>query len=159
MNRIKLSEVKEAATIALLKASTSFSSDQIEAYERAIERETEQNAKWILEMTLENAIIAKKNRLPLCDDTGIPHVLLEIGNEVCFDGFVGNLLKTINDGIAKGLRDLPARPMAVCGNDLERLTQCRGLFEDPGMLLSAPIRVKECRGEKLRLTVLMLGGG
>ncbi len=156
---IKLSEIREASTTALIKASTSFRPDQRSAYESAIERETEQNAKWILEMILENAVIAEKNKLPLCDDTGIPHVLLDIGDEAELEGSMGRVLDIVCAGIADGLRALPGRPMAVRGNDWERLAQMKGLYEDSGMLAPAPIRIKADKGSQLRVTVMMLGGG
>ncbi len=156
---IKLSEILEASAEALIKASTSFRHDQRLAYENAIARETEQKAKWILEMILENAIVAEKNKLPLCNDTGVPHVLLEVGDEADIEGNVGKLLEIVDNGIVAGLRALPGRPMAVCGNDMERLVQTKGLYEDSGMLTSAPIRMKTIKGSQLRLTVMMLGGG
>lgn len=156
---IKLSEIQNAVAEALIKASTSFRPDQIRAYEEALKRETDKNAKWILEKMLENAAIADEKKLPVCDDTGIPQVLLDIGNEAELDGNVGNLFTYIYNGIADGLRSLPGRPMAVCGNEWERLSQTKGLYEDSDMLLPAPIRVKSVKGKAIRLTVMMLGGG
>lgn len=156
---IKLSEIQEASTVSLIKASTSFRPDQRSAYEHAIKRETEQNAKWLLETILENAAIAEKNKLPLCDDTGIPHVLIDIGEDVELEGNIGRVLEIVCSGIADGLRDLPGRPMAVRGNDWERLAQTKGLYEDPGELAPAPIRIKANKGKQIRLTVMMLGGG
>ena len=47
-----------------------------------LDTETNDNAKWVMELLLENAEIAKTNKVPLCDDTGIPHVLIEVGNQV-----------------------------------------------------------------------------
>ncbi len=49
--------------------------------------------------------------------------------------------------------------MAVKGNDIERVEQSRGLFNDPGKLLPAPVIVKPVKGGKLRITILLLGGG
>jgi fumarate hydratase subunit alpha len=157
--KIKLSAVERAASDALIKASTSYRPDQMKAFEQAIKNEGNKNAKWIFEQIIENAVIAEKKKLPLCDDTGIPHVLLEIGKEAELDGNIGSLFTSINNGISHGLRTLPGRPMAVRGNDFERIAQSRGLYEDPGMLLPAPIRIKQVDGKAIRLTVLMLGGG
>ena len=64
---------------AVIEASTTFRDDQLDAYNRAIKLETNDNAKWVMELLLENARIAKANKFPLCDDTGIPHVLIEVG--------------------------------------------------------------------------------
>ncbi|MBM4241359.1 MAG: fumarate hydratase, partial [Euryarchaeota archaeon] len=62
---------------AVIEASTTFRKDQFDAYKRALSMETNENAAWILELLIENAKIANKNKLPLCDDTGIPHVIVE----------------------------------------------------------------------------------
>ncbi len=156
---IKLSEIKKASSEALIKASTSFRPDQINAYKQAIKKETQKNAKWLLETILENALIAEKKKIPLCDDTGVPYVLFEVGDSSKVNGNISNILKTIKSGIADGLRSLSGRPMAVKGNDLERVSQSKGLYKDPGMITLAPIRIKEIKGNQIRLTVLMLGGG
>lgn len=156
---IELSALRQASTDALIKASTRFNQDQRSAYERAIQRETEPNARWILEMILDNAMAAEKNGLPLCDDTGIPHVLVEVGRLAQIDAHICEVLEAVNTGIAQGLRALPGRPMAVKGDELERIAQARGLFKDPGMVVGAPIRVKAIEGRQVRLHLLMLGGG
>ena len=65
----------------------------------------------------------------------------------------------VQEGIVKGLRELPGRPMAVLGNDEQRISQSAGLSEDPGDLAMAPIQIRRASGNKITLTVLMLGGG
>jgi fumarate hydratase subunit alpha len=156
---IKLTEIQKTVTEALIEASTTFKPDQIKAYEDALKRETNINAKLVIEKILENAFIANNKKLPICDDTGIPQVLLDIGSEAEVEGNIGKLFSYITNGIVKGLRSLPGRPMAVQGNEWERLAQTNGLYDDPGMLLPPPIRIKSIEGNKIRLTVLMLGGG
>lgn len=141
----------------LVKASTTFSPDKIEAYEKAMVIEENSNAKWVLENILENSQVAKTTKFPLCDDTGIPHVFLEIGDKsILPEGFIS----AIEEGVREGLRKLPGRPMAVKGNDKERISQSCGLFEDSGELAMAPIQIREKKNcDKVALTVLMLGGG
>ncbi len=63
----------------LIRASTRFSDDKKAALRQAIATESNPNAKWVLEQTLENAEIAEKTQHPTCDDTGIPHILLKVG--------------------------------------------------------------------------------
>ena len=75
----KYNEIVSIVAETLVRASSSFREDKIEAYRRAITEETNPQSKWVLETILENAIVAAKNRSPLCDDTGIPHLFLEIG--------------------------------------------------------------------------------
>lgn len=152
MNEIIISKVKEA----LIKAGSSFRKDQADRYQRAILEETNAQAKWVLSQTLENATVACNRCSPLCDDTGIPHLYLEIGpNRV----ITGQLLEDIYEGVRRGLRELPGRPMAVKGDDIQRIEQSEGLYDDPSALVPAPIIIRNIPEDEIRLTVLMLGGG
>lgn len=156
--KIMLSQkkIEEAVKSCLIKAGTTFRKDQLEAYRRAIWKEKKKNAKWVLEKILENAKIAEERAIPLCDDTGIPHIFIEVGKEVALPK---NWLSAIHKGVTEGLRMMPGRPMAVKGNPVERVEQSRGLFKDPGKLMPAPFIVKSILGDKLKITVLLLGGG
>ncbi len=60
----------------VVRAGSTFLPDKKNAYRLAIGRETNVQEKWVLSTVLENAVIAERNRCPLCDDTGIPHVLV-----------------------------------------------------------------------------------
>lgn len=141
---------------AVIDASTNFREDQLAAYRRAVETETNPNARWVLELLINNAEIASSNKVPLCDDTGIPHVLLEIGNEV---GLAPGFFQEINKGIEEGLKELPARPMAVKGNSIERIEQSKGLYSSPERLISPSFSVTGITGDDVKIHVLMLGGG
>lgn len=140
----------------LVKAGSTFSEDKIRAYKKAIEKESNEQSKWVMEQVLENAQVAARNKGPLCDDTGIPHIFLEIGKEKSLDA---NMLNAIEEGIAKGLRTLPGRPMAVKGNDEERLAQSLGMYENSDALLPAPIQIRTIDEDVIRVYVLMEGGG
>ena len=140
----------------LVKAGSTFLSDKKEAYERAIAKETNEQAKWTLETILKNAVVAERNASPLCDDTGIPHLLLEVGPNTAV---TGNMLEAIQEGVRRGLRELPGRPMAVKGNDQERISQEIGMEEDPGALDAAPVLIRSRREEGAKLHILMFGGG
>ena len=74
-------EVTEKTADTLVRASTVFRPDQIAAYKRAAENEESPHARWVLNNILENAEIAESKVFPLCDDTGIPHLFLEVGEE------------------------------------------------------------------------------
>jgi len=141
---------------ALVRASTTFSKDKIVAYQQAITAEKNQHARWALEIILENALVAEKNQGPMCDDTGIPHLFLEIGPKRTVSG---ELLYAIQEGIAEGLRFLPGRPMAIMGHDKQRLDQTGGLDPDPGAVAPAPFLIKQVDEDVLRLHILMEGGG
>lgn len=141
---------------AVVEASTTFRNDQLDAYNRAIEDETNDNAKWVLELLLENARIAKANKFPLCDDTGIPHILIEVGNDV---KLTGGFFQDVKEGISEGLKALPGRPMAVKGDSIARIEQSNGLYKSPEKLLPPSFTVDTMNDEGINIHVLMLGGG
>jgi fumarate hydratase subunit alpha len=153
---LKIKKIESAVANCLVEAGTTFRKDQLKAYRNAIAKENNSNAKWVLERVLENARIAEKNTSPLCDDTGIPHVIVEMGDLLKLPA---GWLAAIYLGIEQGLRLMPGRPMAVKGNDRDRIEQSKGLYKDPAKLSPAPVIVKPVPGKNLKITVLLLGGG
>lgn len=149
-------DIVDKVANCLVEAGSTFRPDQKEAYRKAISVETSSGSCWVMRQVLENALVAEDNRGPLCDDTGIPHLYLELGRKMVLSG---NMLAQIYEGIREGLRRLPGRPMAIMGDDCQRIDQSGGLNPDSGALLPAPPVVKLVDGDSLRLTVLMLGGG
>lgn len=140
----------------VIKAGSTFPEDKKRAYKDAMERETDERAKWVLGTLLENGLTAEKNHGPLCDDTGIPHLLLEIGEDCIL---TSHMLDEINLGVKDGLRALPGRPMAIMGNDAQRLDQSGGLDPKSEGVVPAPIQLRRTSGKVIRLHVLLFGGG
>ena len=151
-----MNNIVEKVAGCLVEAGSTFREDQKEAYRRAIATEENFRSCWVMRQVLENAIVAENNRAPLCDDTGIPHLFLEIGRNRTLPGEV---IGQIYEGIKVGLRQLPGRPMAIKGDDNHRIDQSGGLDSDPGGLAPAPLLLKYVDDDVLRLTILMLGGG
>lgn len=151
---------------AIIKASTNLSKDKRKALEHAIAAEDNENAKWALTQILENYNVAERTDFPLCDDTGIPHVIIEMGED---REISGDLLNQIYRGIELGLNNLPARPMAVKGDEFQRIEQSEGLYDEPGMLRPASILIDNVNDEStysrdispdtLNIHFLLEGGG
>ena len=151
---------------SIIEASTKLSQDKLKALKKAIDDETDENASWCLAQILENYMVAQDTRFPLCDDTGIPHVIIELGKD---RQITGELIGQIHEGIYHGLNNLPARPMAVKGGEIERIEQSEGLFEKPGMLKPASILIDSVNDESsykrdispdtLNIHFLLEGGG
>ncbi len=148
--------IAEAVSNALVEAGSTFRSDKKEAYKEAIAAEHNEKARWVLEQVLANAEAAEKNHSPLCDDTGIPHLVLEVGPEC---SVTGKMLSEIKQGIAEGLRKLPGRPMGINGDDRQRIDQSGGLNPDPAGVEPAPILIRSTTENVVRLHILMFGGG
>lgn len=151
-----MTSIIEKVADCLVRAGSTFREDQKEAYRKAIVDETNTQACWVMQQVLDNALVAEKNRSPLCDDTGIPHLFLEVGKNRSVSGA---MMQEIMEGVEQGLRQLPGRPMAIMGDDNARIDQSGGLNPDSGALKPSPILIKPVDEDVVRLTVLMLGGG
>lgn len=148
---------------AVIRAGTIYSEDRIRAYKHALKmEESNGNAVWALEQMIANSNAAAKEGFPLCDDTGIPHVLLEIGED---RELSGNFFRDIGIGIAEGLSKLPGRPMAVRDNDIE---QKKGLYEESSKVLPVSFLIESDDGstysssinsDEINVHVLLQGGG
>ena len=140
----------------LVDAGSTFRPDKKDAYMKAIASEQNERAKWVLEQILANAEAAEANHSPLCDDTGIPHMVLEIGEDCAVSG---KMLNAIKEGVAEGLRRLPGRPMGIMGDDSHRIDQSGGLNPDSAGVEPAPILIRTCKENVVRLHIMMFGGG
>lgn len=151
-----MSNIIDKVADCLVRAGSTFREDQKEAYRKAIADEQMESSCWVMKQVLNNALVAEERRSPLCDDTGIPHLFLEVGKN---RAVTGEFLDEIKEGVRQGLRQLPGRPMAIKGDDYARIDQSGGLNEDSGALVASPILIKSVEEDVIRLTVLMLGGG
>ena len=154
--KITLQEIREKVAETLVVAGSTFREDKKEVYRQAIATEDNPQAKWVLETILQNAEAAEAQKSPLCDDSGIPHLVLDVGTQAVL---TGEMIEAIHQGVAEGLRRLPGRPMGIMGDDTQRLDQSGGLDPDSAGVLPAPILLRKTDGDNLRLHVLMFGGG
>lgn len=153
---INLESIEREVAALVVEASSRWRDDQTACWRGMAAREEIPRAKWAMETFLENAEAAARDSSPLCDDTGTPHAFIEIGDEAALPA---GFLAAVDSGIRRGLNDLPARPMGVKGNELERIPQSLGMYDEPGMLMPAPPHLRRMQGGKIRVTILMLGGG
>lgn len=159
-------DIIEDVSNTIIEASTNLSKDKYNALKKAISIEDNENALWTLNQILKNYKVANKVKFPLCDDTGIPHVIIEIGEN---REITGNLIAQINEGIKEGLNNLPARPMAVKGNDIDRIEQSKGLYDNPGQMKAASFLIdsfsddstykRDISPDTLNIHFVLEGGG
>lgn len=159
-------DIIEDVSNTIIEASTNLSKDKYNALKKAISIEDNENALWTLNQILKNYKVANKVKFPLCDDTGIPHVIIEIGEN---REITGNLIAQINEGIKEGLNNLSARPMAVKGNDIERIEQSKGLYDNPGQMKAASFLIdsfsddstykRDISPDTLNIHFILEGGG
>lgn len=100
MREIHISEIISTVRDLCIESNYYLSSDVKEALCRAKENETWPLAENILDQIILNSDIAKKEDMPICQDTGMACVFVELGQEV---HIVGGLLQdAINEGVRKG---------------------------------------------------------
>ena len=72
----------------------------LEMMEAAAKSESNQNAKFALDMLIQNAKVADKNALAVCQDTGMAVFFVNLGQDVHIEG--GLLTDAINEGVRRG---------------------------------------------------------
>jgi len=82
IREIQTPEITKTVRRLCIEANTILEEDVIAAYERALEMEESSVGKDHLHHLLENARIAQEEGLPLCQDTGLAVVFVEIGQDV-----------------------------------------------------------------------------
>lgn len=118
MREIHVSNIAETVSRLCIEANYYLSEDIRKRMEEAQRAETYPVAKDIIGILLENADIAKNEDMPMCQDTGMCIVFVEMGQEVHITG--GGLEAAINEGVRAGYRDGYLRK-SVVGDPLGRI--------------------------------------
>lgn len=119
-----------------------------DALKKASDREESPIGKAVLKQILENAVIAREERIPLCQDTGVAVFFVEWGEDTVITG--STLEEAINEGVKKGYTEGYLR---------------KSMVEDPlrrsntGDNTPAIIHIKPVAGDRLKITFLAKGGG
>lgn len=100
MREINVREISDAVRILSIKTNSILPEDVRKCIESSIVKETSDVAVNVLETIKENIKIADEGVFPLCQDTGMACVFIEIGQDVHLMG--GNLEDAINDGVRRG---------------------------------------------------------
>lgn len=103
MRKVSVARLTEAIRDAVVQANTVMTPDIERHLTQANEQETEPVARAVIGDLLENAAIARVERVPLCQDTGMVVVYLTFGQEVHWIG--GSVDAAINEGIRQGYQD------------------------------------------------------
>ncbi|MEE1114318.1 MAG: fumarate hydratase [Eubacterium sp.] len=103
MRTIHVDEVTRAVKEMCISVNYELSPDMCEKINEAAAAEESPQGQEILSRLQENLVIAKEDRIPICQDTGMAVVFMEIGQDVHFEG--GNLEDAINKGVHEGYVD------------------------------------------------------
>ena len=99
---IRYDDLVESVAAALQYISYYHPADYISHLARAYEREASPAAKDAIAQILTNSRMCAEGRRPICQDTGIVNVFLEVGMSCRFEGFPAGLEDAVNDGVRKG---------------------------------------------------------
>lgn len=118
MREIHVSKITQKVKELCIDANYYLGEDLQERLKESKEQESFAPAKNILDIISENADIARNEQRPMCQDTGMVVVFLEIGQEVQILG--GSLEDAINEGVRQGYSEGYLRK-SVVGDPLERI--------------------------------------
>ncbi len=131
------------------RAETELSDDVIKAIRKAYEEEEDEIARMNLKAILRNVEVAKERGIPMCQDTGLPIVFVELGRELCLDF---NLVDAIREGVVRATDEIPLRPNAVHPITRENSGNNLGIN-------MPQVSVEVVEGDRLKITVMPKGAG
>jgi len=103
IREIQAEEITKAVRRLCIEANTILGKDIIDGYRSGLKMEKSSVGKNVFRQLLENAEIAERKSIALCQDTGLAVVFVEIGQDVHITG--GAMNQAINDGVRQGYRD------------------------------------------------------
>lgn len=131
-----------------MEANTNLRSDILRALKKARKTETHKASKRILDILLENARIAKKEKRAICQDTGFVSVYIEMGRDARVAG--GNLNDAVNKGVATAYRKGCLRKSVV----KSPLLRTNTATNTPSIIYT-----EITKGNRLKITVVPKGVG
>ncbi len=148
MRTVQVSEITENIKEMCIEANHYLSKDMEAVMERAAETEEAPLGKQILGQLRENLDIAARDMIPICQDTGMAVVFLEIGQDVHLEG--GPLEDAVNEGVRQGYIQGYLRK-SVVGDPILR--------ENTRDNTPAVIHTRIVAGDKVRIKVAPKGFG
>ena len=100
MRTLEVAEITQNIKEMCIEANHFLSKDMECAMQTAVEKEEAPLGRQILEQLQENMKIAGEDMIPICQDTGMAVIFMEVGQEVHFEG--GSLEEAIHEGVRQG---------------------------------------------------------
>ncbi|RLC48860.1 MAG: fumarate hydratase [Candidatus Cloacimonadota bacterium] len=149
MREISVSEVIPVVKKLCMDANYYIGEDVIEKIKEFREKEKSPTGREILDIILKNDELAAKEQMPMCQDTGVAVIFVELGQDVHIVG--GDFYEAINEGVRQGYKDGYLRKSMVDGPVIKR--------KNTGDNTPAVIHTKIVPGDNIKIIVAPKGGG
>lgn len=149
MRTIEVSRITAAVAKLAVDANYYLSDDIRQALEAGREREESPLGRAILGQLVENACIARDEQVPICQDTGMAVIFIEVGQDIHFTG--GSLEEAVNAGVAQGYTEGYLRKSVVA----EPLFNRKNTGDNTPAVLHTTI----VPGDKVKITLAPKGFG
>lgn len=147
IRELDVKEITRAIQKMSVEANEELGEDVLFCFQQALQKEVSPVGKEILGQLIENARIAKEEHLPMCQDTGLAVIFLEIGQDLHLIG--GDLKEAINQGVREGY-----------GEGYLRKSSCHPFSRaNTGDNTPAVIYTDVVPGDRLKIWVVPKGGG
>lgn len=148
MRTIHTEEIIKQIKEMCIEANYSLSADMVQRFNEAREEEVSSLGIQIFDQLKENLEIAGRDQIPICQDTGMAVVFIEVGQDVHIEG--GSLTEAVNEGVRQGYIEGYLRK-SVVKDPIER--------ENTKDNTPAVIHYDIIEGDKLTVTVAPKGFG
>lgn len=148
MNEITYETIVEEVKAMCMESNYNLGEDVYSAFKQALQTERSETGKEVLTQLIDNADIAKAERVPMCQDTGTAVFMVEVGQDCHIVG--GRLVDAINEGVEKGYGEGYLRNSMVY-NPMNR--------KNTGNNTPAIVHIDLVEGEELILHMTAKGGG
>ena len=147
MRDISYKQISDAVYEMAVSSIYDLDDKMIRSLKSGLINEEDFLSKTVLKEIIETSDIARTNRIPICQDTGIVVCFLEVGNEVHFDFLIDD---AINDGIKRAYIDERFR-MSVVRHPLDRVNTRTNT--------PCIIHTRFVLGDRVKITICPKGAG
>lgn len=148
MRTIQTTDITENIRQMCIEANHYLSDDMKQVFNKAVDNEESPLGRQVLEQLKENLEIASSDMIPICQDTGMAVIFMNVGQEVHFEG--GSITDAVNEGVRQGYTEGYLRK-SVVGDPIIR--------ENTKDNTPAVIHYDIVPGDKVEITVVPKGFG
>lgn len=148
MREIDVSSVKQLVKELCIKANLYLPKDMEDCIRKCAQLERSPVGKNVFGDIIDNINVAREQTIPICQDTGMAIIFMEVGQDVHFVG--GDINKALNDGVSQGYIEGRLR-CSIVSDPLERV--------NTGDNTPPVVHLKFVSGDKVKITVAPKGFG